>query len=279
MQVEEKQTRGWLFRSADRLSLPQGVPNQPTSSRFTLQFQDTLPDGDYEILWATIPNTSYNVDASADSLNFETVSVGGGIQEDSILEHKNYTANDLATALSAIPYFDTVTSATYNLAWTYNPATLRFSVTNNAPTVGYLHPGETSLLRKLGFAPPIGHLPLPIILPPGVQITAPVTAQLSSPLSIAVSIPQAVTEGFVTAGSVYRNDGSNTRTVSNFRATLSLPYLASAGTYNFITRENFRQTFKLKGHRNQLSFEVRNPDTREFLDLNGGEWEMFVRRV
>ena len=276
---DEKQGRRWLFRSADRLSLPVGVPNQPTSSRFTLQFQDTLPDGEYEILWATIPNTVYNVDESADSLNFETESMGGGIQEDSILEHKNYTPDDLATALSAIQYFDTVSNGTYNLAWAYDPTTFRFSVTNNAPTAGYLHPGPTSLLRKLGFAPPVGENPLPILLPPGVPITALVTSQLSTPLSISVSIPQAVTEGFTTAGSVYRGDGSNIRTLNNFKATLSLPYLASAGSYNFITRENFKQTFKLRGHRNQLAFEVRNPDNRQILNLNGGEWEMFVQKL
>ena len=288
MNIEEKKrggARGWLLRSADRLVVPGNAANS-TSSNFTLQFQQTLPPATYEVMWITVPNTTYNVDNGKDSLSFETVSSGGGIQNTTSLENNNYTATELATALSAIPYFDTITTTNYNLTWTYDPATFRFTVTNGAPQTGYLHYAPSSILRTLGFGPPPGDEPLPLELPPGVPIVAPFVAQLGNPLSIAITIPEATAEGFVTAGSVYRSDRNvggqiigSTRSTNIVQADLIVPLLSASGSYSYITKENFPQFFTLRGSRSQITFELRDPDTKNILDLHGGEWEMFVRQI
>jgi len=261
--------KGWLLRSGDRLMRSDGSG----SNDFTLRFQDNLPSGNYEVMWVTIPNTVYNVDAGRDTLTFETVSSGGGIQGTVSVPRRNYTAQELATELTSFPFFDVSTGLPTTLTWVYDPNTFRYTVRNNSADTGYLHYGDGGTLMKiLGFSAPRGEEPVPYPLPPGQFVAAPNVAQLGSPLSIGINIVESKGEGFVTAG-------GNSQVLDNRRATLLVPFLSAAGGYSFVTKENFRQTFSLRSSGNQISVNLRDPDTGQPLNLNGADWEMFFRRA
>lgn len=262
--------KGVLLRSADRDS----TNAQQTSSDFTLSFKEPL-QGMYEVQWVVMPNTTYNVTENSNTVQFENKSFGGAIEESVLLPPRNYSPLDLATALTTL-------SAALN--WAYDPNALRFTVTQSTGSNGNLVFGENSLLRRLGFASPVPGISLPIFLPNAQSVIAPNVPSLSHPLSVSMYIPEAASEGFVTAGSqrIDTKDPSgnvvgNTQTSNIVQGTLLVPLLAQEGAYVFVAKDNFRQQINIRNRSANIHISLYDPDTRKPLNLNGGEWEMYIR--
>lgn len=267
------QARTLLVRSQDRDQRVENASNGFGSHKGRIQWGRPLQPGLYQLQWATIPNSVYNVTSSNNQLRFANTGFGGGVFETVVLPPKNYTAADLATALSAASV----------LTWTYDADTYKMTVSNATGFDGELYYEEDSLLETLGFERPDAVLnSTPIRLHTGIPLQAPQVVKLAQPLSVGIQIAESSGRAGYEVGGRSKPDGKMTdRSTEAFneRCDLIIPYLSPAGTYSFLSSDVFTQGLELHRPTQTLSYSLINLSNNKALDLNGANWEMMLQKL
>lgn len=227
-----------VLRSRDRTS--------GSSSEFEFKQVDQILEGEYQVEWATIPNTLYNVSTTNNVL---AVTSGTG---SATLTPGNYTGATLAaevqtqlTAVHASARTVTYSSISNKLTITaadasatvFGPATA-----NDGARVVGVAPGTTTSVAS------------------GSE--CPYVVFLGSPLSLGIQISGASTRGYQTSN---RKSGS-----------ILVPWIAATNVFNVLVGTDFSNCIEINEGQRIFNVRVVDPGTDEVVDLNGGEWEMIL---
>jgi hypothetical protein len=237
-------------------------------------------EGKHRLAWITIPNTIYNVNSTNNTIYWNE----GAATITSTLPVGNYSLTSLPIAIKTVLDADTALARTYTVV--VGSTTNKLTFTPSAGTMGFNFGTNTtdSAAKVLGFND--------VNVTAAASIIAPNVVFLGFPLSLGINIQESGDAGYVTAGGSYVTipessyvPGAGT-TVSNQAwaqrtqtGTFIVPLLASFGVYNFIDTDSFQQFMTIQHGSRKLFVSVINPTTGNAVDLNGGEWEMYLERI
>jgi hypothetical protein len=279
-----------LLRSIDREYKVDGSFAQNPTGQLRLRLENGV-QGRYEVKWIKIPNTIYNINSTNNQLSFAT-QLGGPFE--AALEPKNYTASELATALTQLLTTGNPLWNDPDLIVTYDQQKLKLVFGSNAATSGYDYftiftGGERSINRALGF-PHLERKFVGGVLQPqaisffkdgaGLETNdAPYMVQLSTPLSIGLSIREATSNNFKTAQQVVGvRDGQPVYLTKSTAAALVVPFVVEKGAYTFLSSDVLKQYLTFARTTKTLTFEVVDLRTGTRADLNNADWELYMQR-
>ena len=245
---------------------------EKTHYNFSVRFTNPL-QGRYKIHYITIPNT---LDTIVLDINNElSVSDGGPFQTITIPEGY-YTLTEAATALkieldaALTGPFTVVVGAGNKLQISRSAAgIISFEDTGTANRTFGLYETKVTSLSMVA---------------PGASFPNPVF--LGDPLSIGIEIQEASDAGYVTAGGEYKSETvtgqptkmTDRRISSKQQATLIVPLIAGANTFNYTTHDDFKQFIKLEKGTKTLTIRTVYPVTGATAQLRG-PWEFFIERI
>lgn len=249
-----------LVRSKDR-NRTHGSGNP---ADFVLSFPEAVY-GTYQLVWATIPNTIYNVRSGNNKLYLRNQN---GSETTVTVEPKNYTGTTLASALTALLSGVTVE---------YDAATLKFKFKLAAVDTHFqfFTSKSGSIHSVLGFeSSSVPNEVYQIVFkgagPTDSGTYAPNAVSLGGINSIGVRIKEASGIGWsVSAGDGSRSHGT----------TLLIPLLSSAGEFQSSAQDLHKQKARFNERTRSMTVQLVDPDTMEVLDMNGANWEMLLSKT
>lgn len=283
--------RKLLLRSTDREYKVDGSFAQNPTGQLRLRLENGV-QGTYEVKWIKIPNTVYNINTTNNVLSFST-QAGGPFE--AALEPKNYTAAELATALTQLLTTGNPLWNDPDLVVSYDQQKSKLVFSSTAASSGYnyftiLTGGERSINRTLGFPYLEKKFSAGVLQPqaisffksaPGlVSNDAPYIVQLSSPLSIGMTVREATSNNFKTAQQVVGvRDGQPVYLTKSTAAALVIPFVVEKGAYMFLSSDVLKQYLTFARTTKTLSFEVVDLNTGSRVDLNNADWQLYMQRT
>lgn len=269
-----------LIRSADRDLTAASASSQD----FKVQFPE-LVSGRFLLRWATVPNAVYTINSDNNILYLRK----GATDVQYTLTPSNYTAQTLATALTALlagnGYVTAGQTVTFEYASEY--LKLRITLSAGAEFTIFTSKSPSSIHSVLGLPDGLdASWPEAYSLTPGQATLLPNVVSLARPISLGLRIAEARSVGYQTARqSQYRElniDGKTVRFVKGpmaGQATFLVPFLAAQGAYASTSQDNHQQCVYFSNPTRTLSCSVINPDTQNTINLNGAQWEMLLTKV
>lgn len=265
-----------LVRSKDR----DRTQSPGNSADFRLLFPEAIY-GTYRLVWATIPNTIYNVNVTNNKLYLRNAD---GSDTVLTLTPKNYTGTTLAAALTSM-----LTGVTVE----YDQALLKlkFKLSNNAVHFQFYSSKPNSIHTVLGFGSSTVSTEIYQITFKGTGAVdegtyAPNAIALGNLNSIGVRIKEASGLNWsLTAGETQRIvdiNGITTKIVTgnkSHNATFIIPLLSIFGEYQSSAQDLHKQHLRFGERTRSLNIQLVNPDTMEPIDLNGADWEMLLSKT
>jgi hypothetical protein len=231
-----------LIKSIDR--------QDGTSSNFTT-YSKVIIQGTYLLKYVIIPNTLYQVNEA----NRRFILEEGLNTYDITLSLGNYDFNSFAIMIANV--LNNAGALTYNVSIDTITYQLNISATGAFRLNLSIGPRIRSLL---GFNQ---------ILPTAdgsFNLVSENVVNLGSPTSLGVLISQSNTRGF---------ENTSTNTVG----TLYIPMNVESGNYVALSSLDLPQYVSFKDSERQLEISVIDSSTNLKVNLNGGEYELFLTRV
>jgi hypothetical protein len=231
-----------LIKSLDRQS--------GSSSNFTL-YSTLIIQGTYLLKYVIIPNTLYHVNEANRRFLLEE---GMNIYQ-ILLPVGNYNYSsfsimlaDVLTTAGALTYTVNINATTYQILISSNGA-FRLNLTSGLMVQSLLGFNQTFPTADGAF-----------------NLLSPNIVNLGSPASLGITINQSSTRGF---------ENIATDTVG----TLYIPLNVASGTYIALSSLDLPQYISFKSRERQLNITVVDTSTNMEVELNGGEYELFMTRV
>lgn len=239
-----------LIRSKDRTNVPE---NATTSSNFVIQSRDLL-DGTYVVKSVIIPNTSYNLHATNDTITLnETAPVASFPIS---LEHGNYNAPELASLVQLA--FNSVGVQTFAVSVNAITGKLKVVCTSGQNfSISFPNPETSKTYGFVGIATTAQQ----------VVLVGNHVVSLGYPESVGIHIRE-----LTCSHSAYENIATRAS------GSIYVPLSEQFGFYKALMSSDLYQTVTF--HRNsKLSISIVDPSTNQVVDLNGSDWEMLLTQV
>lgn len=262
-----------LVRSKDR----DRVQGPGDSAEFRLGLSEAI-EGKYRLIWATIPNSTYNINSRNNRLYLTSTATGDLTLT---IPSQNYTGETLANALQSLLITGGYTQPGQTIAITYLETLLklRFVLSAGAEFKIYCRQSdEDSAHAVLGFETSAQEAET--WLPAGQTRDLPNVVALGSPTSLGIRIKECSSLAYSLGGFYEERVGDSIRRgTKSHSASLVIPFLASSGGYQSSAQDRHDQYVFFPSKTKYLNIQVVSPDTQEKVQLNGGEWEMLLSKT
>lgn len=265
-----------LVRSKDRERLQgDGDP-----ALFRLPLPEAI-SGDYRLIWATIPNTIYNVNSTNNKLYLFKTGTGDVTLT---IPSQNYTGTTLAAALTELLLAYTDDGPAILVEYLDSVLKLQFTLPAGAEFQIYSKYKEDSAHAILGFRTSASKVLYQLV--PNQANLLPNVVALGLPISLGIQVKESSTSSYALGGNIedrkLDNNGNTLSIVKTPRAhnaSLVIPFLASAGSYHSSAVDTHRQWINFPRPTKHLNIQLVSPDTHSKVDLNGAEWEMLLSKA
>jgi len=264
-------------------------------------FRLPLPEaifGDYRLIWATIPNTIYNVNSTNNKLYLFKTGTGDVTLT---IPSQNYTGTTLAAALTDLLLAYTTDGPAILVEYLDSVMKLQFTLPDGAEFQIYSKYKEDSAHAILGFRTSASKVLYQLV--PGQPNLLPNVVALGLPISLGIQVKESSTSSYALGGNIEdrkldnngntlsivktprahnANNGNTLSIVKTPRAhnaSLVIPFLASAGSYHSSAVDTHRQWINFPRPTKHLNIQLVSPDTHSKVDLNGAEWEMLLSKA
>jgi len=247
-------------------------------------FRLPLPEaifGDYRLIWATIPNTIYNVNSTNNKLYLFKTGTGDVTLT---IPSQNYTGTTLAAALTDLLLAYTTDGPAILVEYLDSVMKLQFTLPDGAEFQIYSKYKEDSAHAILGFRTSASKVLYQLV--PGQPNLLPNVVALGLPISLGIQVKESSTSSYALGGNIedrkLDNNGNTLSIVKTPRAhnaSLVIPFLASAGSYHSSAVDTHRQWINFPRPTKHLNIQLVSPDTHSKVDLNGAEWEMLLSKA
>jgi hypothetical protein len=245
------------------------IRSQDRKSGTTSSLACALPHpivGTFTAQYITVPNTVYNVNSTNNTFVVSNSVFPGGVLV--TIPIGNYQLSGATNLLQTQVQgqIAAIAGGSFN-AWTVildsvtNRLTFR-PANQNTPCSVFSTGAGASLLGLISGTP----INIPI-LPLSSTATAPNPVGFYTPLSIGMRINNAQDMSTVTS-----------TTDATVQTTFVVPWLAGAGLFNFTSQDVFTQGVTFRTPTRQLSIDIIDLTTGGILEMNGGEWELFLTK-